>query len=340
MDNSCFYHGVQTACGVHSGIFNSDLCGNIFVLSGGSSELKEKIFLLVSEELSKKNIENKLLFSWEKCFGIFCAEKNFLIADENFLSKKETEKAKKFFNLDETFSEKISLDLLHICLASRRKKLERCQRFLTAANSIKDDMLRIDLQSTDVGKVIEYSSRLWKRCGGTLQGRIGKETKKFVSCVTSDGVELNMKAFDSCERLAVIADKTGAVSSLIVDRLRRYALGSGYDVVSCVCSLDSETVEHIIIPDMGFGVYSQRGKALIKGTKRIRASRFLTEEMSELAKNRISFSLKALDGLLDEAAQSLEQIRQGEKMLDEFYFEATDERRLKEDILSTIRELG
>ena len=136
MDNSCFYHGVQTACGVHSGIFGSDLCENIFVLSGGSSELKEKIFLLVSEELSKKNIENELLFSWEKCFGIFCAEKYFLIADENFLSKKETEKAKNFFNLDEIFSEIISLDLLHICLASRRKKLERCQRFLTAANSI------------------------------------------------------------------------------------------------------------------------------------------------------------------------------------------------------------
>ena len=109
MDNSCFYHGVQTACKVHSGIFDSDLCENIFVLSGGSSELKEKIFLLVSEELSKKNIENELLFSWEKCFGIFCAEKNILIADENFLSKKETEKAKNFFNLDEIFSEKISL---------------------------------------------------------------------------------------------------------------------------------------------------------------------------------------------------------------------------------------
>ncbi len=65
MDNSCFYYGVQTACGVHSGIFDSDLCENIFVISGGSSELKEKIFLLVSQELCRKNINNELLFSWE-----------------------------------------------------------------------------------------------------------------------------------------------------------------------------------------------------------------------------------------------------------------------------------
>ena len=337
MDNSCFYYGVQTACGVHSGIFDSDLCENIFVISGGSSELKEKIFLLVSQELCRENIKNELLFSWEKCFGIFCDEKNFLIADENFLSKKEIEKAKKIFNLDETFSEKISLDLLHICLGSRRKKLERCQRFLTAANSIRDDMLRIDLQSTDVGKVIEYSSRLWKRCGGTLQGRVGTETKKFVSCVTSDGVELNMKAFDGCERLAVIADKTGAVSSLIVDRLRRYALGSGYDVVSCVCSLDSETVEHIIIPELKFGVFSSKYYHRIapKKERKVYAERFHSKDR-ELVKNRLNFTMKAYRSLMNEAFESLKEAEFEERKLDRIFGNVIDPSLIVDEIINSL----
>lgn len=337
MDNSCFYYGVQTACGVRSGIFDSDICENIFVISGGSSELKEKIFLLVSQELYGKNIENELLFSWEKCFGIFCDEKNFLIADENFLSKKEIEKSEKIFNLDEIFSEKISLDLLHICLGSRRKKLERCQRFLSAANSIWDDMLRIDLQSTDVGKVIEYSSRLWKRCGGTLRGGVGTETKNFVSCVTSDGVELNMKAFDGCERLAVIADKTGAVSSLIVDRLRRYALGSGYDVVSCVCSLDSETVEHIIIPELKFGVFSSKYYHRIapKKERKVYAERFHSKDR-ELVKNRINFSAKAYRSLMNEAFESLKEAELEERRLDLIYGIVTDVSEIVDEIINSL----
>ena len=128
---------------------------------------------------------------------------------------------------------------------------------------------------------------------------------------------------------------------MITDRLRRYAVSCGMDVISCMSFLNPFGVpEHVIIPDIRFGVYSQRGKVLIKGTKRIRASRFLSDEMSELAKNRISFSLKALGGLIDEAAQSLEKIREGEKMLDKFYFEATDECRLRDGILSMISELN
>ena len=211
MDNSCFYYGANTADGVHSGIFEPEKIEKILVVKGGSPELKDKIFIELSEELVQKSIQNEMLFSFENCCGIYCAEEKILIADEKILKEKQIESA-----------------------------------------------------------------------------------------------ELNMKAFDACERLAVIVDKTGAVSTMIIDRLRRYALGSGYDVVSCICSLDGKTVEHIIVPELSFGAFSSEHyhRILPKKERRVFASRFHTMD-SELYKNRINFSLKAYRSLMNEAFESL-----------------------------------
>lgn len=306
MDNSCFYYGANTADGVHSGIFEPEKIEKILVVKGGSPELKDKIFIELSEELVQKSIQNEMLFSFENCCGIYCAEEKILIADEKILKEKQIENAEKIIDLNELFSETIPQELLHIYEKEYDKKIKRSGRFLSAADSVKKDAMRIDAKSVNIGSVVNYSSKLWKKLGAEMQGSIGTETRRFVSCITPDGAELNMKAFDACERLAVIVDKTGAASTMIIDRLRRYALGSGYDVVSCICSLDGKTVEHIIVPELSFGVFSSEHyhRILPKKERRVFASRFHTMD-SELYKNRINFSLKAYRSLMNEAFESL-----------------------------------
>lgn len=306
MDNSCFYYGANTADGVHSGIFEPEKIEKILVVKGGSPELKDKIFIELSEELVQKSIQNEMLFSFENCCGIYCAEEKILIADEKILKEKQIENAEKIIDLNELFSETIPKELLHIYEKEYDKKIKRSGRFLSAADSVKKDAMRIDAKSVNIGSVVNYSSKLWKKLGAEMQGSIGTETRKFVSCITPDGAELNMKAFDACDRLAVIVDKTGAVSTMIIDRLRRYALGSGYDVVSCICSLDGKTVEHIIVPELSFGAFSSEHyhRILPKKERRVFASRFHTTD-SELYKNRINFSLKAYRSLMNEAFESL-----------------------------------
>ena len=84
MDNSCFYYGANTADGVHSGIFEPEKIEKKLVVKGGSPELKDKIFIELSEELVQKSIQNEMLFSFEKCCGIYCAKEKKLIADEKF----------------------------------------------------------------------------------------------------------------------------------------------------------------------------------------------------------------------------------------------------------------
>ena len=99
MDNSCFYYGVNTADGVHSGIFDPENVKRLFVVKGGSPELKDKIFIELSEELLQKDIENELLFSFENCSGINCAEEKILIADEKFLKENKIKNAEKIIDL-------------------------------------------------------------------------------------------------------------------------------------------------------------------------------------------------------------------------------------------------
>lgn len=325
MDSSCFYYGVNTADGAHSGIFEPEKIEKIYVVKGGSPELKDKIFIGLSEELFQKDIQNKILFSFKSCCGVFCSDEKILIADEKFLKENQVENAEKIFDLNDIFSGKIPAELLHIYEKEYNKKIERCSRFLTAADSVKKDALRIDAKSVNIGSVVKYSSRLWKKLGAQMQGSIGTETKKFVSCITPDGAELNMKAFDKCERLSVIVDKTGAVSTMIVDRLRRYALGSGYDVVSCVCSLDGKTVEHIIVPELSFGAFSSEHyhRILPKKERRVFATRFHTAD-SELYKNRINFSMKAYRSLMNEAFESMIAAQAEEKKLNYIFDNVVD----------------
>ena len=325
MDNSCFYYGVNTADGVHSGFFESEKIERIIVVKGGSPELKDKIFIELSEELFQRNIQNEMLFSFESCCGIICADEKILIADKKFLKENQIKNAEKIIDLNEIFLEKIPRELLHIYEKEYDKKIKRCNRFLAAADSVKKDALRIDAKSVNIGSVVNYSSKLWKKLGAKMQGSVGTETKKFVSCITPDGSELNMKVFDKCERLSVIVDKTGAVSTMIVDRLRRYALGSGYDVVSCICSLDGKTVEHIIVPELSFGAFSSEHyhRILPKKERRVFASRFHTMD-SELYKNRINFSLKAYRSLMNEAFESLIGAQVEEKKINYIFGNVTD----------------
>ena len=345
-----FYSGAYTSRGFVD--FNSSKeqtdCYN-YILKGYPGSLKQSVFLSVEERLDSIGEDyTVMLGKFGQVSQLRCESRGFLISDGTCPYRHEPETygvSDKIIDL----SDYQDTSALRLCrekvteITDRIKKNElRAHRFLSAAAGVNDDCKRVQRESLDIQKINRYTARTWAKSGGKLTGYIGRDIKVFTDTITDNGVQSDTSLFENlCDEILVVSDQSGAAAELITDRIRRYAMSCGMDVISCMSFLNPYGVpEHVIIPAIRFGVYSQRGKALIKGTKRIRASRFLSDEMSELAKNRISFSLKALGGLIDEAAQSLKKIREEEKMLDNFYFEATDERRLKEGIISTIYELG
>lgn len=123
MDKSCFYYGVNTAEGIHLGIFGSKDFERLFSVEGGSPYLKDRFFIELSAELSQMEIENEMLYSFENCCGILCNDRKILIADKKYLNKNQTKNIERNYNLNEIFSEAKSRELYIFTRKNTIKKL-------------------------------------------------------------------------------------------------------------------------------------------------------------------------------------------------------------------------
>lgn len=105
---------------------------------------------------------------------------------------------------------------------------QRCIGFLSAAGSLANDTLRIALECANTDKIAAYASRFAAREFGAGHGRVGRESRCFLSAITPKGFVMCADLIaEQCDRVIVLDDAYGAVSSLILDRLRSYALGGG-----------------------------------------------------------------------------------------------------------------
>ena len=209
-----------------------------------------------------------------------------------------------------------------------RKEEQRCERYLLSCAGIVNDCKRIEKNNLDSKKLSRYAYKLWRRSTNGMKGSVGTEKKCFLSPISSKGVKKADSVFSElCSSVTVINDWVGNAADQLTDKIRLYALSSGYDVISCVDILfPDEAPEHVIIPELKFGIYRQRSSAVpeFKAYKRIHARRFMLRESSDSTRNRISFSKKACGDLLNEAVSSIKKISFYNGELDKIYSEKFD----------------
>ena len=311
MISNCFYYGVYSPKGFYSLAAKPEFSAEKnYIVKGYSVSAKQKLFDSIKNELDNRGLSYIDFCADERSLGLYSADAGFRILDgtyDTFAYSTET------FCLDD---ETKKIKSLIIC---REEAVKRAERFLTACRCISNDMMRLDSSNMDIVKVNRFSSRLWSSMGGTLRGAVGTEHKRFVTCFTPDGVELNMEAFDIyCENITVICDRTGACARHITDRVRRYALSAGYDVISCLCPLNTESgAEHLIIPELKAGVFVSKyfHKGDFENSRRVSSRRFLVPSEAE-TKKRMDFSLKAYKRLMQEVFSSLETVRLCDEKID------------------------
>jgi len=301
MLNDCYYFGSYTPNGFAC-IVRKNYCVDFKKISlcGYPDCVKQQLFRRIKSILADRKIPYTDLTDSDGSMGVFCEKLKFIVIDGELVNFEDAEVINLFEYLSEDDIKENEEYLQRICVERRRIEM-RCERFLTVCKSISDEMRRIDSISIDVSKLNRFSSKLWKKYGGNPLGRVGTEKKRFVTSLTKDGVELNMGAFDRlCENIAVIYDKTGACSSVIVEKIRSYAISSGYDVVSCICPVNLE-IEHVIIPQLKFGVFTSKyyHRADFKECEKIYAAKFHTFNSTEVIQ-RLEFSHKAYKSLMNE----------------------------------------
>lgn len=202
----------------------------------------------------------------------------------------------------------------------------RTVRFLQAAESLSRDIRRLALQCIDTDKIERYASRLAARRFGTPRGTVGTEKKRFLSAVTPDGIYIHRNTLDAlCTEILVVDDPYGAVSAVLLGALRRYALGAGLDVISCLHPLHPDAgPQDLLLPQLGFGIVTQNSFRRFAGTSTVHASRFTDSAALRHYRSRIAFSRRTEKELLEEAVLSAHTARTVHDNLEELYKENMD----------------
>lgn len=184
----------------------------------------------------------------------------------------------------------------------------RCIRFLQAAESLSRDVRRLALECVDTEKIRRFASRLASRKFGKPRGVVGRETERFLSAVTPEGVTIHRQTLEKlCDEVLVIEDAHGAASGALLGEVRRYALGTGLDVISCPCPLHTDAgPQHLILPGIRFALVTETPFQRFDGTSRIRAARFTDSARLRAHRSRIAFSRRTEKELLEEAACAMQ----------------------------------
>lgn len=311
-----------------------------YILKGHSPDLKSQLFYALDARLSDAGYEHTVI---KNCFGtpasILCGGKKLEIIDGTYPFSAEPVSygsfdkiidISSFQNIDGLKKESEKIRDLLLCL---KKQEHRAIRFLAAAAGVRNDCRRIDAERTDRRKLNRFSSKLWSKYGERPNGSVGMQKKVF-----DDTSEHNIGIFDACERVVIINDDFGFAAQSVTEKIRAYALSSGFDVLSFMSICDPYgTPEHIIVPGIGLGIFTKScSQKICPVGKKIHAERFYQREKAGLEKNRLAFGKKAFKGLVDEAYKSIKEIENINAELDKIYLPHTQINALIASVLRTV----
>ena len=204
----------------------------------------------------------------------------------------------------------------------------RCRKFIGAAASLLGDSCRIAAECTDQEKIRRSAARIAAREFGVRSPAPGRETRRFLSAVTPQGIVVFHDTLQAlCPRIYSIEDEQGASSRLLLDELRNRALEAGLDVISCACPLfPQEKLEHLLIPSIGVG-FTTSGpwhKADFPVYRRIHAARFTDVDRLRARKQVLSFNRRAARELLNEAIAISAEAKRTHDTMEQFNMAAMD----------------
>lgn len=342
MDNTDirFFYSASSPDGFYSlfdELYDAHNGWRAYIIKGGPGTGKSNLLKEVAGELKVNGFEVERVPSSADPFSLDAVvfpEVKVCIADGTSpkgLEPKYPGAIEKIVNLGEYWDEnqlrEHTQDIISLTLKNSVFH-KKCARFLAAASSLRGDVFRLALNCTDEEKIERYAARFAAKEFGCPRGGIGRESRRFLSAVTPIGVDVNYDTARSiCSKVFVVEDEYGAASTLLLSQLRRYAMGNGMDVISCICPLDPASgAEHLIIPEIGLGIFTGNSyhRFRFDGSKTIRSSRFTDAQEIRMLRSRIAFSHRAQRELINEAVTALRQAKGVHDELDKIYNTAMD----------------
>lgn len=209
----------------------------------------------------------------------------------------------------------------------------RCRRFLDAAFAVRSDAYKLMLPCVDSTRLSRYASRTASRLFPAPNGKIGHEHKRLLDAVTPDGyIFLNETANELCGRKIIFREEFACTALLLIDELRRYAIGNGLDVITSPCISGSTGCRHLIIPELSLGFFSSDClcKPELEEAKTVSARRLCNTQALAACRARTAFAKKASAEMLSQAVEALSSAKQVHDELEKCYINAMDFGKLDE----------
>ncbi|MCL2069140.1 MAG: hypothetical protein FWH00_04495 [Oscillospiraceae bacterium] len=223
-------------------------------------------------------------------------------------------------------------DIIGLHDACRTRHDHAC-RFLNAAAILSTDTYRIALDSLDKNKLAAYLERLCAREIKPLRGMAGKpgiENPRLLSALTDKGIHtFTDTARLLCKKIYLISDDHGAVSRVMLHKLRSAALAAGHNIITSCCPLGPfDKLEHILIPGLGLGFMTSNRMhdlgLLIDPYRIVNSKRFMDPGRLKESKKRIAFNNKAEYQMITQAGQLITEAKKLHTELEAYYIAATD----------------
>lgn len=351
-----FFMGANTPSGFYSlfdGLYNPYGDWVAYIIKGGPGTGKSGVMKKVAKAMEEKGLfVERILCSSDpdSLDGIIIPEIRACMADgtsPHTVEPKFPGAVEEIVNLGEYWDSNVlreNAQNIRDTALENTSCHKRCTEFLSAVGMLRDDTMKIAAAFTDKGRIRNYASRFAAKEFGPVRGKIGKESKRFLSAVTPKGVFFNTgTVVNLCEKVIVIEDDYGAVSSYLLDCLRSYAIACGLEVITCMCPLaPTSKIEHLIIPEIGMGIVTSNTAhpATFEPSRHINSKRFMDMDSLKKHKYTIGFNNRAGDELLYEAVSILEQAKEIHDDLEKYYVAAMDFEKVGNKTQSIIESLN
>lgn len=205
---------------------------------------------------------------------------------------------------------------------------EQCCRFLAAAAALMEDSRHLAELYTNHGKILRFAKRFCDRELRPVSETPGKESIRFLSAVTDEGLTFFAPtAAKLAQRLVLVEDDYGASSGLLLEVVRSRALTAGYSVISCYCPLDPyNRLEHLFIPALSLGLVTANRfhQPTDNPWKVVNYRRFTDLEGLKAHKRRLTFARKAAQSMLEQSVHLLVESKEVHDKLEGRYMSAMD----------------
>lgn len=352
-----FFMGASSGAGFYScfdDIYDADRGDRVFILKGGPGTGKSTLMKHIAQSLCKKgemcefgicssDPESLDVVRFEKSSVVICDGTSPHTMDPKYPGVCENIAALgDFFDINklkENGDEIIALTKVNSALH------KKAGRYLAAAASLAQDSYSIVCSAADSDAINAFSLRLTQALipDAAESDEPPRQVRRLLSAVTSKGhIFLKNTLGVMCDRVVLIEDEYGAVSSAVMNSVVSAAYQKGYDTVICPCPLcPAKKIDHVIIPELKLG-FSTANRYLTAGEhcgRITHARRFIDTEALKKYRQRLSFNKRAMLELLDGAYLSMKDAKSIHDDIEFYYTSAMDfskVEQLEKRILSQI----